>query len=358
MSNDLDTQRSRRVERAAAIERLAARGSPCCPPVTSRFAKCACRMRTRWSPLLTTPEITRFISAPPQTLEGFERFIARITAAARGWRGACFAATLNGCDTAIGLFQVRQVSPSEDEARQLGGAMDTAEWGFAIGSPFWGTGIFEQCAALLHGVRLRACPRASPGSALRRQERTRRQGAAQGRRRAGRYPAGKRLLCGDEYLDQVLYAIVEQDWRACRDRARASSLSLACTEHKNHNARRVRSRGMRALRASRVVGASFSLARPADSDPPPTRSTIRDTDARHSARRAPVPAGCGTPSRRIRSSRPHGRRWCRRRLALNSPRAVLRRPKRPSHRDCAGRNGSPRRECGRLPDRAVSTSPR
>ena len=30
-----------------------------------------------------------------------------------------------------------------------GGAMDAAEWGFAIGAPFWGTGIFERCAALV-----------------------------------------------------------------------------------------------------------------------------------------------------------------------------------------------------------------
>jgi [ribosomal protein S5]-alanine N-acetyltransferase len=175
--------------------------------------------------LLTTPEITRFISAPPQTIAGFERFIAASQRLRASGEGACFAATLNGCDTAIGLFQVRQVSPSEDEARQLGGAMDTAEWGFAIGSPFWGTGIFEQGAALLlefafervrvHRLEARCAVKNGRG--------------VKALLKVGAVPEGilrKAFACGDEYLDQVLYAIVEQDWRACRDRARASSLSL------------------------------------------------------------------------------------------------------------------------------------
>lgn len=87
--------------------------------------------------LLTTPEITRFISPPPQTTDGFERFIAASQRLRSSGKGACFAVTLRDYDTAIGIFQVRQISPSEDEARQIGGATDTAEWGFALGHPFW-----------------------------------------------------------------------------------------------------------------------------------------------------------------------------------------------------------------------------
>jgi [ribosomal protein S5]-alanine N-acetyltransferase len=175
--------------------------------------------------LLTTSEITRFISTPPQTIEGFERFIAASQRLRAAGEGACFAVTLRDYDTAVGIFQVRQVATSEDEAKQLGGAMHTAEWGFAIGSAFWGTGIFEQSAALVmefafehvgvHRLEARcAAKNGRGGKAL---------------LKVGAVPEGilrKAFACGGEYLDQVLYAIVEQDWRACRDRARAASLTL------------------------------------------------------------------------------------------------------------------------------------
>ncbi len=175
--------------------------------------------------LLTTPEITRFISTPPQTVEGFEMFIAASQRLRAAGQGACFAVTLRGYDTAIGIFQVRQVSSSEDEAPQAGGAIETAEWGFAIGSPFWGTGIFEQCAALVmefafehvrvHRLEARCAVRnGRGGKAL---------------QKVGAVPEGilrKAFLCGNEYLDQLLYAIIEHDWRACRDRARAAHLTL------------------------------------------------------------------------------------------------------------------------------------
>jgi [ribosomal protein S5]-alanine N-acetyltransferase len=175
--------------------------------------------------LLTTPEITRFISRPPQTAEGFERFILASQRMRAAGEGACFAVTLKDYDTAVGIFQVREIAPAEREARQIGGAIATAEWGFAIGSPFWGTGIFEQSAALVmefafqhvHVQRLEArCAvrNGRGGKAL---------------MKVGAVPEGilrKAFACGDEFLDQVLYAIVRQDWRACRDRARAAALTL------------------------------------------------------------------------------------------------------------------------------------
>ena len=175
--------------------------------------------------LLTTPEITRFISAPPQTAAGFGMFIAASQRMRAAGQGACFAVTLRDYDTAIGIFQLRQISPSEDEPTQLGGAIETAEWGFAIGSPFWGTGIFEQGAALVmefafqhmgvHRLEARcAVKNGRGGKAL---------------LKLGAVPEGilrKAFLCGNEYLDQMLYAIVDHDWRACRDRARSTRLSL------------------------------------------------------------------------------------------------------------------------------------
>lgn len=175
--------------------------------------------------LLTTPEITRFISPPPQTADGFERFIAASQRLRASGEGACFAVTLRDYNTAIGIFQVRQVTPSEDEARQIGGAMDTAEWGFALGYPFWGTGVFEQSAAMVmefafervkvHRLEARCAVKNARGS--------------KALLKVGAVPEGilrKAFTAGGEHLDQVLYAIVEHDWRTCRDRARAAQLTL------------------------------------------------------------------------------------------------------------------------------------
>src|SRR5258706_14089702 len=83
--------------------------------------------------MLTTEEVSRFISPPPSSIEGFERFIDWTLRQRAAGTYACFAVTLKGFDTAIGIFQVRETEPG----------FGTAEWGFAIGSAFWGTGLFR-----------------------------------------------------------------------------------------------------------------------------------------------------------------------------------------------------------------------
>src|SRR3954447_15865185 len=57
--------------------------------------------------LLTTEEVSRFISPPPTTVEGFERFIDWTFRQRAAGTFACFAVTVVGFDTAIGIFQVR-----------------------------------------------------------------------------------------------------------------------------------------------------------------------------------------------------------------------------------------------------------
>ena len=89
--------------------------------------------------LLTAEEVTRFISPPPSTVEGFERFIAWTLRQRTAGAYACFAVTLKGDDTAIGIFQLRELEPG----------FGTAEWGFAIGSAFWGSGLFAEGANLM-----------------------------------------------------------------------------------------------------------------------------------------------------------------------------------------------------------------
>jgi RimJ/RimL family protein N-acetyltransferase len=89
--------------------------------------------------MLTTEEVARFISPPPTRVEGFERFIEWAHQEHAAGRYICFAVVPEGQDTAVGIFQVRQLDPGSS----------VAEWGFAIGSPFWGTGLFQQAATVV-----------------------------------------------------------------------------------------------------------------------------------------------------------------------------------------------------------------
>src|SRR5882672_1192837 len=153
--------------------------------------------------LLTTEEVARFISPPPTSVEGFERFIAWTHRERAAGKYACFAVTVKGYDTAIGIFQVRD----------LASGFDTAEWGFAIGSEFWGTGIFEAGANLVLefafdtiGVRrLEARAAVKNGRGL---------GALA---KVGAVQEGvlRQSFSKDgRFLDQVLLAILDKDWRA------------------------------------------------------------------------------------------------------------------------------------------------
>ena len=156
--------------------------------------------------MLTTEEVSRFISPPPSTVEGFERFIAWTLRQRAAGTYACFAVTLQGYDTAIGIFQIRQTEPG----------FGTAEWGFAIGSPFWGTGVFQEGAELVLGF-------AFDTIGVHRLEA--RAAVVNGRGNGALIKVGavqegvlrKSFLRDGRYLDQVLYAIVEDDWRESRE---------------------------------------------------------------------------------------------------------------------------------------------
>ena len=72
-------------------------------------------------------------------VEGFEKFIAWTNRQREAGKAVAFGITLKGSDTVIGLFQVRSLTNT----------FDNAEWGFAVGSDFWGTGIFHDAAQLV-----------------------------------------------------------------------------------------------------------------------------------------------------------------------------------------------------------------
>lgn len=150
--------------------------------------------------MLGSEEVARFISPPPASVDGFERFIRWAHLEREAGRYVCFAVVPNGMDTAVGIFQVRALEPG----------FGTAEWGFALGSAFWGQGFFMEGADLIldfafdvlgvHRLEARAAVRNGRGN-----------GAL---RKLGAVQEGilhRSLLRNGEYLDQVLWAILDSD---------------------------------------------------------------------------------------------------------------------------------------------------
>jgi ribosomal-protein-alanine N-acetyltransferase len=128
---------------------------------------------------------------------------------------ACFAVTVAGFDTAVGIFQVRALDAS----------FETAEWGFAIGSAFWGTGVFQEGATMVldfafatvgvHRLEARAAVKNGRGN-----------GALQKLGAVQECRLRKSFQKNGEYLDQVLYSMIDTDWRAARGIVTTSSIRV------------------------------------------------------------------------------------------------------------------------------------
>jgi ribosomal-protein-alanine N-acetyltransferase len=151
--------------------------------------------------MLTTEEVSRFISPPPTSVDGFEKFIAWTLRMRDLGTYACFAVTLKGSDVAIGIFQLRELEPG----------FRTAEWGFAIGSPYWGSGAFIDSAGLVirfafeavgvHRLEARASVRNGRGNGALRKLGAVQEGVLR-----------RSFLRNGEYHDQVLWSILDEDW--------------------------------------------------------------------------------------------------------------------------------------------------
>lgn len=155
--------------------------------------------------LLTTEEVTRFISPPPTTVEGFERFIAWANAQRAAGEYICFAVVPQGGETAVGIVQVRQLSRG----------FESGEWGFAIGQAFWGTGLFVEAAQMVMafafdvvGVRrleARAAVANGRGNGALRKLGASREGILR-----------ESFSCGGRRVDQALWSILDEDWRRAK----------------------------------------------------------------------------------------------------------------------------------------------
>ena len=152
--------------------------------------------------MLGSEEVARFISPPPTTIDGFERFIAWTNRERAAGNYVCFGVVPHGMDTAIGIFQIRQLEPG----------FGTAEWGFAMGSAFWGTGAFMDAAKMViefafdvvetHRLEARAAVANGRGNGALRKVGAMQEGILR-----------KSFLRNGEYLDQTLWTILDEDWK-------------------------------------------------------------------------------------------------------------------------------------------------
>jgi [ribosomal protein S5]-alanine N-acetyltransferase len=160
--------------------------------------------------LLTSDEVTRFISPPPTTLNGFEHFIQWAAAEREAGRYLCFGVVPEEREAAVGLFQLRQLDPT----------FCTAEWGFAIGESFWGSGLFAAGADLVveFAFNVVGVQRLEARAAV---ENGRGNGAL---RKVGAFKEAvlrKSFIRAGTQHDQALWAILVEDWHAAKATAAA-----------------------------------------------------------------------------------------------------------------------------------------
>jgi RimJ/RimL family protein N-acetyltransferase len=117
----------------------------------------------------------------------------------------CFAVVPKGMTAAVGIFQVRSLEPG----------FGTAEWGFAMGSGFWGTGVFAEGARLVldfafdvigaHRLEARAAVANGRGNGALRKIGAVQEGVLR-----------RSFQRNGQYHDQVIWAVLSEDWRLQR----------------------------------------------------------------------------------------------------------------------------------------------
>jgi RimJ/RimL family protein N-acetyltransferase len=150
---------------------------------------------------MSTEEVGQFISPAPHSIEAFQKFIGWAHRQRLNGQYVCFAVTVRGSDSAIGLFQLRSLDTD----------FGNSEWGFALAIEYWGTGIFTEGAQLavdfafdVLGVRrleARAAVKNGRGNGALRKLGAMQEGVLR-----------RSLLRNGEYLDQALWTIFPDEW--------------------------------------------------------------------------------------------------------------------------------------------------
>jgi [ribosomal protein S5]-alanine N-acetyltransferase len=155
--------------------------------------------------MLTSEEVAEFVSPLPHSVEGFEAFIAESHHERTRGNSFCFGIVPDGYDDAMGLFQVRQLEPG----------FGSAEWGFALGSPFWGRGVFVEGAKAVidfsfgtvgaHRLEARSIASNARGNAALRKIGALQEGILR-----------RSFQRNGRYFDQILWSILKDDWRQAK----------------------------------------------------------------------------------------------------------------------------------------------
>jgi RimJ/RimL family protein N-acetyltransferase len=150
---------------------------------------------------LASPEVKRFMWAPPPSGEAFARFIEWAHAERATGKYICYGIVPTGEDRAAGVFELRPLQPGHVRW----------ELGFVMSPRLWGRGIFVEGAKLvldfafgvvgIHRIEARAAVDNERGNAALEHIGARREGRLRGA-----------FLRDAVYVDQYLWAILDTDW--------------------------------------------------------------------------------------------------------------------------------------------------
>ena len=152
--------------------------------------------------LFADPEVGRYIPPPPASPKDFSRFINWAHEQRRSGTVLCFGVVPEGQNDAVAVLQLHELEPD----------FHIAEWGFVFGRPYWGTGLFQRSAELMlrfafetvgvHRLEARAMAANPRANAV--------------LRKLGAIEEGhlrQSFLLGGQYHDDVLWSILDADWR-------------------------------------------------------------------------------------------------------------------------------------------------
>jgi len=153
--------------------------------------------------LLSAPNVARFLPPPPNGVEGFDRFISWTRQQRQSGRSVALGVVPTGQARAVGFFQLHSVAPQ----------FATAEWGFALGERYWGSGLFHTGADLMlrfvfETIGVRRLEARAAASNRRAEGALRKMGATPECRLRGSF------LVDDQGHHDVLWALLDDEWRA------------------------------------------------------------------------------------------------------------------------------------------------
>ena len=184
------------------------------PPV---FSTPACTLRelvnedaTPLFEMMADPAVAALLPPAPPTVQGFEQFIEWTQQQREAGRSIVLGVVPPGMQRAVGFFQLHSVAPQ----------FATAEWGFVLASQYWGTGLFRSGAELMLSVifdtigvrRLEARAAVDNGRA---------NGALGKMGATAECQLRRSFLVDDEDRDDVLWSLLDDEWRTQQAAARA-----------------------------------------------------------------------------------------------------------------------------------------